>query len=200
MRFMTVLMLLAGLTVLAGCNNPKQALPKVGGPAIQGVIGEGPISELDLPIVERQLLEGMKIRAAGERPLKIVQTAHTSRVSYVLYSMPNNDGLAVVSKQGPNVRILNRIPIVPGDPNKNLVSYNTIVAGNPWDPDNGVVFGIVYNPYIKTIEAFFRDTTKVKVDVTNPRGFIIIRPGADTRFVQINAIGDGGLWWTQDTR
>jgi hypothetical protein len=135
-----------------------------------------------------------------DRPLKLVQTAHTKKVSYVLYSMPNNDGLAIVSKQGPDVRVLNRIPIVPGDPERKLVSYNTIVAGNPWDPDNGVLFGMVYNPYITHIEAFFRDTTKVKVDVTNPRGFIIVRPGTDTRFVHINALGNGGLWWTQDTR
>ncbi|GAX90632.1 hypothetical protein [Effusibacillus lacus] len=192
--------LLVCLIVLGGCNNPPQALPKTGGPVIKGVIGQGPISELDLPSVERQLLDQAGIREDTERPLVIRQTVHTKRVSYVLYSMPNNDGLAVVTKQGNEVKILERIPVPPGDPNMNLVSYNTIIAGNPWDPDNGVLFGMVYNPYITSIETFFRDTSKERIDVTNSRGFIVIRPGTDTRFVQINAIGKGGLWWTKDTR
>lgn len=199
-RFLSLILLVLSLSVVTGCNNPKQAAPKAGGPAIQGVLGAGPISDLDIPEVQRQLAESMRLRPNNDRALRIVQTAHTKKVSYVLYSMPNNDGLAIVSKQGPDVRILNRIPIIPGDPEKRLVSYNTIVAGNPWDPDNGVVFGMVYNSYITGIEAYFRDTTKVKVDVANQHGFIIVRPGTDTRFVQINAIGDGGLWWTEDTR
>ncbi|WP_018131225.1 hypothetical protein [Effusibacillus pohliae] len=198
MRYLIHCLLVVALIMLPACA--RQAVPKTGGPAIQGVIGQGPVSELDLPVVERLLADHMKLSADRARSLQIRQTAHTRRVSYVLYSIPNNDGLAVVTKQGGNVRILERIPIPPGDPQDQLVTYNTIIAGNPWDPDNGVLFGTVHNPYIKSIEAYFRDTTKIKADVTQSRGFIIIRPGTDTRFVQINAIGDGGLWWTKDTR
>lgn len=188
------------LIALTGCSPADQATPKEKkGPATQSV-GKGPISELDLPLVERQLLSEIRLASTKDRPLQIRQMAHSKRVSYVLYSLPNNDGLAVVTKQGPDIRILERYAIRPGDPQSNLVSYATILPGNPWDPDNGVLFGRVYNPYVKSIEAFFRDTTKFRADVTDSRGFIIVRPGTDPRFVQINAIGDGGLWWTKDTR
>lgn len=186
------------LILLAGCV--PQAMPKSGGPKAMSEVSKGPISELDLPVVERQLLGDSRM-ATDQRPsVQIVQTVHTNKVSYVLYRMRNNDGLAVVTKQGPDVRVLERIPLPAGDPRNSLVTYNTVVAGNPWDPENGVLFGMVHNPYIKTIEAAFRDTTRVKADVSQSKGFIFIRPGTDTRFVQINAFGDGGMWWTQDTR
>lgn len=186
------------LILLAGCV--PQALPKTGGPKTMSEVSQGPISELDVPVVERQLA-GIAGTAAGtQAAVQIVQMAHTKKVSYVLYRMRNQDGLAVVSKQGPDIRIHERIPVAAGDPRNNLVTYNTIVAGNRWDPDNGVLFGMVHNPYIKSIEAAFRDTTRVKTDIAQSGGFIFIRPGTDTRFVQISAFGEGGMWWTQDTR
>ncbi|BCJ88065.1 LPS-assembly lipoprotein LptE [Effusibacillus dendaii] len=200
MRYVPSLLIGLAMVMLTGCGTPNQTAPKAKGLNIQAVGEQGPISDSDIPAVEQQLRNDIKIKTLDERPLKITQTAHTKKVSYVLFSMPNNDGLAVVTKQGGSVRILERLPIVSGDPKTNLVSYNTIIAGNRWDPDNGVLFGMVYNPYITGIEAYFRDTTKVKVDVKQSRGFIIVRPGTDTRFVQINAIGEGGLWWTSDSR
>lgn len=187
------------ITLLVGCSTVPQAFPKTGPKALSEA-NQGPISDLDLPVVERQLSGETKATADTRPVIQVAQTVHTQKVSYVLYRMRNNDGLAVVTKQGPNVRILERIPIISGDPRNNLVTYNTIVAGNPWDPDNGVLFGVVHNPYIKTIEAAFRDTTRVKADVSQSKGFIFVRPGTDTRFVQITAFGDGGMWWTHDTR
>lgn len=198
MRFIFAFLIGMQVFMLVGCV--PQAAPKAGGPKIQGVLGEGPISDLDIPTLEQKLSADLTLPADKERPLKIAKTAHTKKVSYVLYKMLNNDGLAIVTKQGANVKILERIPILEGDPNRNLVTFNTIVAGNPWDPDNGVLFGTVHNQHIKQVEASFRDATKVTQDVSQSRGFIIIRPGTDTRFVQIRAYSEGGLFWTQDTR
>jgi hypothetical protein len=191
-------MLAIQLLLLVGCV--PQALPKTGGPKTMSEVNQGPISELDLPVVERQLAGEARAAADTRTAVQIVRTVHSKKVSYVLYRMRNNDGLAVVSKQGPDVRIRERIPVITGDPRSNPITYNAIAAGNRWDPDNGVLFGIVHNPYIKSIEAAFRDTTRVKTDVSQSRGFIFVRPGTDTRFVQISAFGDGGMWWTHDTR
>lgn len=184
------------ILLLAGCN-PGQA--NTSQHSQTQILSSQPLGLHDWPAIKRGIAASLKLTASNEDALRLMTQLNSGPISYVLYNYPNHEGLAIATKKRDAITILE--PMLPVyKKGAEMVSFNTITPGNPWDPNNGVIYGVVRNSYITGVQVQYRDATIVNQDVSHTRGFIMVRPNTDPRFVLVNAFGRGGLWWSRDLR
>jgi hypothetical protein len=160
-----------------------------------------PLTRTDLPAFVTALRKTLPYTSDSFTQFRILTMRSTPHLSYILYHLPGHEGLSIACKEQNHIRIVQPLlPLKLTDNENDLVSFRAIPAGTLPENSYGVLYGIVNSPYITQIEARYRDSVVEHADVAHSRGFIFIRKDQDPRFVQINALGKGGLWWTKDTR
>jgi hypothetical protein len=197
--------LLAAGALFAGCSS--NATPKSDRAQVQELNGNKntlPLRPGDMGEFEDELFRLLTIRTpAAQRQFRVLDTKNASTGTYVLYSLPNNDGLAFAGRRADGRIVIHQAhwPFVVRDPQHDLVVVRAIPPNNDVNPGYGVVAGRVYNPFIEHIEVNYRDGRKDRVDVTHNRGFIFVRKAFDTRFVQVRGYSmNGNPYWSLDSR
>ncbi|TCP53714.1 hypothetical protein EV586_10558 [Tumebacillus sp. BK434] len=206
MTLLTCSALFAASALLAGCGQSDAQQAQQAG--IQGVKQNGTaatkaLTAADYRAFESELFRQMDLPADTRRQFRILETKDTPGGTYVLYSLPQNDGLAFAGRQGDGkVTIYQaRWPLAVTDPAKDLVVVRAIPPNNGINAPYGVLAGRVYNPFIEYVEIAYRDGHVDRMDVSHNRGFIAVRKAFDTRFVQVRGYSTNGTpYWEIDTR
>jgi hypothetical protein len=197
--------LLAGALVMtSGCNNARSQA-QGGNVRIQELPAQGllPLRSTDLKAFQNALFLNLNPPADTRAQFRILATRDAGNGTYVLYQLPNNDGLAFAGRDARGTITIRKAqwPFVVSDPNQDLVVVQAIPPNNSVNPTYGVLAGRVYNPFIEYIEINYRDGHKEHLDVSHTRGFITVRKGFDPRFVQVRGYGmNGNGYWSIDTR
>jgi len=214
----TGLVVLAGLvlalTMSVGCggrneqfaenqNNATSLGDQANLNARPSALGTQPLRTADTRTFQTELFRHLRVAPDLQREFRVLTTANTPNGSYLLYSLPNNDGVAFAGRQADGKIALYKAhyPLTPTDATADPVVVRAIPPNNNINPGYGVLAGRVYNPHIETIEVNYRDGRRERIDVTHTRGFVLVRKGFDTRFVQVRGFGMGGNpYWQIDTR
>ncbi|MBL0386302.1 hypothetical protein JJB07_06495 [Tumebacillus sp. ITR2] len=195
--------LLTAAVTLSGCGKQNDVHE---GAKIQEVQNEGvtsPLRQNDLKTFEVELFRTLSVPTASQKDFRILDTKDTPLGTYVLYSIPNNDGLAFAGRRANGSVHLYQAhwPLTVTDPAQDLVVVRAIPPNSGINNGYGVLAGRVYNPFIETIEVNYRDGKKERLDVSHSRGFILVRPGFDSRFVQVRGFSfNGNPYWNIDAR
>lgn len=191
----------SGCAQADGTPVPDRAqVQEIGGPAVTGTL---PLRPGDMRTFEEELFRAMPVAAQARSEFRVLQTQDVAGGTYVLYAVPNNDGLAFAGRRADGSITVHhaRWPMAVTDPAQDLVVVRAIPPNNEINPGYGVLAGRVYNPFIEHIEVNYRDGRKDRLDVSHNRGFIFVRKAFDPRFVQVRAYGtNGNPYWNIDTR
>jgi hypothetical protein len=162
-----------------------------------------PLGDKDMKSFEVELLRQLNVPAEAQKQFRILEKTDADNGSFILYALPNHDGLAYAGRRtgGEVVLYEKHWPLAVSDPAKDLVVVRAIPPNNPVKPKYGVLAGRVYSPFIENIEVRYRDGQTDRVDVSHTRGFILVRKAFDPRFVQVRGFGMNGTpYWNIDTR
>ena len=204
MKRLGILVLTAALLCVSGCA-PQATPQKEKGTQILATPADGtkPLGPKDLKTFEVELFRQLSVPAESQQEFRILETKSVENGSYVLYSLPHNDGLAFAGRRDDGSVVLYKAhwPLAVTDDRQDLVVVRAVPPNNAVNPPYGVLAGRVYSPFIETIEVNYRDGRKERLDVTNSRGFILVRKSFDPRFVQVRGYGmNGNPYWSLDTR
>ncbi|PWK13916.1 hypothetical protein [Tumebacillus permanentifrigoris] len=195
--------LLTVSVALSGCGKNSDVQQ---GAKIQQVQNGGltsPLRSTDLKSFEVELFRTLTVPTTSQKDFRILDTKDTPNGTYVLYTIPNNDGLAFAGRRADGSIVLYQAhwPLTVSDPSQDLVVVRAIPPNSGINNGYGVLAGRVYNPFIDTIQVDYRDGKTERLDVSHSRGFILVRPGFDSRFVQVRGFGfNGNPYWNVDTR
>jgi hypothetical protein len=198
--------LLAGaLMTMSGCNHARSQAQGYGDANVQDLPAQGmmPLRSSDMKAFEQALFLAIHPPADTRSQFRVLTTQNAGNGTYVLYQLPNNDGLAFASRDARGNITIRKAhwPFVVTDPDQDLVVVQAIPPNNSVNPPYGVLAGRVYNPFIEYIEVNYRDGHRERFDVTHTRGFITVRKGFDPRYVQVRGYGmNGNGYWGIDTR
>ncbi|ARU59683.1 hypothetical protein CBW65_00470 [Tumebacillus avium] len=206
MALLTCSALFAASALLSGCGQSDAEQAQQAG--IQGAnqhntAATKALASTDLPAFEHELFRQMDLPADTRRQFRVLETKNTPAGTYVLYSLPRNDGLAFAGRRADgSVAIYQaRWPLAVTDPAKDLIVVRAIPPNNGINAPYGVLAGRVYNPFIEYVEIAYRDGHVDRIDVSHNRGFIAVRKAFDTRFVQVRGYSTNGTpYWEIDTR
>ncbi|KEO81068.1 hypothetical protein [Tumebacillus flagellatus] len=162
-----------------------------------------PLQQTDLQTFEVELFRTLSVPTDSQKDFRILDTQDTPLGTYVLYSIPNHDGLAFAGRRADGSVQLYQAhwPMTVTDPAQDLVVCRAIPPNSGINNGYGVLAGRVYNPFIETIEVNYRDGKRERLDVSHSRGFLLVRPGFDSRFVQVRGFGfNGNPYWNLDAR
>lgn len=195
---------LLALTVpSAGCGKTDNVHE---GAKIQEVQNGGrtaPLALNDLKTFEVELFRTLSVPPASQKDFRILDTKSTPIGTYVLYAIPNNDGLAFAGRRPDGSVVLYQAhwPLTVTDKTKDLIVVRAIPPNSGINNGYGVLAGRVYSPYIESVEVNYRDGKKERLDVSHSRGFILVRPGFDSRFVDVRGFSfNGNPFWHIDAR
>ncbi|MFD2169431.1 hypothetical protein [Tumebacillus lipolyticus] len=195
--------LLVATSWLSGCGTKEDA--KSGRAGIQQVTqgATSPLAPNDYPAFTAELFRKVSLPPDTRAQFRILETKNAGTGTYVLYSLPNNDGLAYASRLADGRIAIHqaRWPLASTDPNKDLIVVRAIPPNNGINPPYGVLAGRVFNPFIEYVEINYRDGRTDRIDVSHNRGFIAVRKAFDPRFVQVRGYSTNGTpYWEIDTR
>jgi hypothetical protein len=198
-------LLVAALLFLGGCSSQASPDAQEKGAHILATPEHGtmPLGPNDLKPFEVELFRQLSVPPDTQKDFRILQTKSVPNGSYVLYALPHNDGLAFAGRRDDGSIVMYKAhwPLAVTDEHQDLVVVRAVPPNNAVNPPYGVLAGRVYSPYIETIEVNYRDGRKDRVDVTNTRGFIMVRKSFDPRYVQVRGYGmNGSPYWSLDTR
>jgi len=171
--------------------------------ALPSQVQTAPLLSQDFASFEAELFRSLNISPDLQKQFRILETQDTANGTYVLYSLPNHDGMAFAGRHADGRVLLYKThwPLVATDSAQDPVVVRAVPPNNNINPGYGVLAGRVYNPFIETIEVHYRDGHKERVDVSHTRGFLLVRPAFDPRFVAVRGYGtNGNPYWTIDTR
>ncbi|ASS74554.1 hypothetical protein CIG75_05780 [Tumebacillus algifaecis] len=203
MALFTCSALFAASALLSGCG--KSDASQSGRAGIQQVDTAATTSlrKSDYKAFQEKLFQQLNLPADTKNQFRILETKNSAAGTYVLYSLPRNDGLAFAGRQADGSIVVHqaRWPLAVTDPSQDLIVVRAIPPNNGINAPYGVLAGRVHNPFIETVEINYRDGHRERIDVSHKRGFIAVRKAFDTRFVQVRGYSTNGTpYWEIDTR